>query len=110
MGGGALGAAVGVLPALFTFGLSIPCGAMIGSGAGLCLGTLVGGTAGVAAGGAAGHVAYEKRAEIRNGATGSAAYIKAKVGAARGFVDAKITSRGKQNVANDNQGASSPKR
>jgi hypothetical protein len=31
-----VGAAIGVLPALFTFGLSIPVGAAIGGGAGAC--------------------------------------------------------------------------
>jgi len=45
MSGGALGAAVGLGGALFTFGLSIPIGAAVGSGAGLLTGTAVGGTA-----------------------------------------------------------------
>merc|ERR1719336_3650235 len=37
LSGGALGAAVGILPALFTFGLSIPLGAMIGAGCGMAV-------------------------------------------------------------------------
>lgn len=53
--GGFMGAAVGVVPALFTFGLSIPIGAAIGSGAGLCAGTAVGGFVGLVGGGTAGY-------------------------------------------------------
>lgn len=47
MSGSALGAAIGVVPAIFTFGLSIPIGAAIGGGAGLAVGTTIGGVAGV---------------------------------------------------------------
>mmetsp|Transcript_114078 Transcript_114078/g.368529 ORF Transcript_114078/g.368529 Transcript_114078/m.368529 type:complete len:99 (+) Transcript_114078:254-550(+) len=59
--GGVLGAAVGVLPAVFTFGLSIPVCAALGSGAGLCMGSAVGGTAGLVGGGAAGYRLYALR-------------------------------------------------
>jgi len=56
--GGALGtvagAAVGIVPAIFTFGLSIPAGAMIG----LCAGTAVGGSAGAVGGGVVGYTGY----------------------------------------------------
>merc|ERR1719511_197501 len=56
--GGAAGAAVGLVPALFTFGLSIPVCAAIGSGAGACLGTAAGGTTGFVGGGVVGYGAY----------------------------------------------------
>lgn len=62
--GGAVGAACGVVPALFTFGLSIPVGAAVGSGAGFCIGVTAGSTAGFAGGGAAGYGAYTWRSEI----------------------------------------------
>lgn len=59
------GASVGMIPALFTFGLSIPLFAAIGGGLGLFAGLPVGGTAGAVGGGATGYVAYTKRAEIK---------------------------------------------
>merc|ERR1712216_568909 len=61
--GGAIGAACGVVPALFTFGLSIPVGAVLGGAAGLCMGTVAGGTVGLVGGGAAGRWAYKHRAQ-----------------------------------------------
>lgn len=57
--GGALGALCGAVPALFTFGLSIPAGAVLGGGAGLCVGTAVGGATGIAVGAAAGYQAHD---------------------------------------------------
>lgn len=63
--GGALGAAAGLVPALFTFGLSIPIGAAIGGSAGLVLGAVLGTTAGAIGGGAAGYGAYAKRHELQ---------------------------------------------
>jgi len=53
--GSMAGAVVGLPLAIFTFGLSIPIGASLGGGAGLCVGTAVGGTTGLVAGGAAGY-------------------------------------------------------
>merc|ERR1712217_996955 len=43
---GAVGVVVGAVPALFTFGLSLPIGAVVGGVAGIGLGSAVGGTAG----------------------------------------------------------------
>merc|ERR1719253_1233798 len=66
IGGGVgvvIGSAVGVVPALFTLGLSIPVGAVIGGTGGLCTGTLIGGTTG----GAAGLTAYRYRIQIKSG-------------------------------------------
>jgi hypothetical protein len=73
--GGAFGTAAGVvvgttagaLPALFTFGLSLPVGAVTGGGVGLCAGTIVGGSTGALCGSAAGHGAYTYRVEIKDG-------------------------------------------
>mmetsp|Transcript_84824 Transcript_84824/g.245091 ORF Transcript_84824/g.245091 Transcript_84824/m.245091 type:complete len:380 (+) Transcript_84824:52-1191(+) len=56
--GGLLGAACGLVPAVFTFGLSIPIGAVIGGGLGLVSGATLGGTAGLVGGGAIGYHAY----------------------------------------------------
>lgn len=86
--GGAMGAALGVVPALFTFGLSIPIGAAIGGGAGLCVGTVTGGTAGLVTGGAAGFAGYAKKDQISGGASGAFS----KVGSATEAVKAKAIS------------------
>eukprot|EP00929_Paragymnodinium_shiwhaense_P006710 TRINITY_DN110680_c0_g1_i1.p1 TRINITY_DN110680_c0_g1~~TRINITY_DN110680_c0_g1_i1.p1 ORF type:complete len:399 (+),score=61.01 TRINITY_DN110680_c0_g1_i1:87-1283(+) len=59
--GGSAGALIGLVPALFTFGLSIPIGAVIGGSAGLCAGAAAGGAAGVAGGGLAGYTGYRCR-------------------------------------------------
>mmetsp|Transcript_22449 Transcript_22449/g.40519 ORF Transcript_22449/g.40519 Transcript_22449/m.40519 type:complete len:367 (+) Transcript_22449:48-1148(+) len=65
--GGALGAACGVIPAVFTFGLSIPIGAAIGSGAGLFAGTAVGGSIGAVGGGTAGYLYKTKGKKKQEG-------------------------------------------
>merc|ERR1712070_213450 len=65
--GTVVGAAVGVVPAIFTFGLSIPAGAVIG----LCVGTTVGGGAGAVGGGALGYGGFTYRQEISDGAKSS---------------------------------------
>lgn len=59
--GGALGALCGAVPAIFTFGLSIPAGAALAGGAGLCVGTAIGGATGLVVGAAAGYGAYDAR-------------------------------------------------
>lgn len=66
--GGALGAVVGIVPALLTFGLSIPFCAVVGGGLGLVAGTSVGGTTGAVAGAGV----YTKREAIK----GYAAAVK----------------------------------
>jgi len=63
--GGALGAAAGIPVAFFTFGLSIPVGAMLGGGFGLVAGGAAGTTVGATAGGALGYGGFTKRAEIQ---------------------------------------------
>jgi len=68
--GAGVGAAVGVVPAIFTFGLSIPVGAFMGGAFGLCAGTVVGGSTGLVGGGAAGYYGYERRHEIKGAAKG----------------------------------------
>jgi len=69
LGAGTLiGGAIGIVPALFTFGLSIPIGAAVGGGTGLCVGAAGGSSAGGAAGGAVGYGAYAKRDKIDSAA------------------------------------------
>jgi len=58
--GSVAGGAVGLVPALFTFGLSIPVGAAVG----MCLGAAAGGTAGAAGGGSIGYGGFTYRKEI----------------------------------------------
>eukprot|EP00930_Biecheleria_cincta_P028485 TRINITY_DN19888_c0_g1_i1.p1 TRINITY_DN19888_c0_g1~~TRINITY_DN19888_c0_g1_i1.p1 ORF type:complete len:354 (-),score=77.98 TRINITY_DN19888_c0_g1_i1:217-1251(-) len=59
--GGAAGALVGLVPAVFTFGLSIPVGAFVGGSAGLILGGAAGASTGFAGGAAAAYVGYRQR-------------------------------------------------
>merc|ERR1712083_288084 len=56
--GGFLGGAVGILPAFFTFGMSIPICAVVGSSAGFCSGLTVGGSTGLVSGGALGYMGF----------------------------------------------------
>lgn len=70
--GGAVGVGVGSLvglgPALFTLGLSIPCGAAAGGIVGLSSGAALGCVTGAAAGSAAGHLGYKHQAALARGA------------------------------------------
>ena len=69
VGGGAgfaIGTVVGCVPALFTLGLSIPVGAVVGGAVGTGVGLAAGGGGGIIVGGVAGHVGHAYRAEIRN--------------------------------------------
>jgi len=61
--GVAVGSAAGLVPALLTFGLSIPAGGVIGGSIGLCTVTLVGGTSG----GIGGFTTYKYRVQIKDG-------------------------------------------
>jgi len=61
LAGSALGAAWGLLPALLTFGLSIPFCATVCGGAGLCAGAALGGAAGLVGGAAAGYALNEDK-------------------------------------------------
>merc|ERR1712021_115366 len=76
-----IGAAAGVVPAIFTFGLSIPAGAVVG----LCVGTTVGASTGAVGGGLAGYGGFTHRKAILEGAQSSwskvstaATHVKAK--------------------------------
>lgn len=53
--GSILGAVAGFIPAFFTFGLSIPVGAILGGGTGLVMGATGGGAVGAVSGGAVGY-------------------------------------------------------
>lgn len=60
------GAAVGVIPAFFTLGLSIPFCAAVGGGTGLCAGAVTGGSIGLVTGGAVGHIGYNRHKERKS--------------------------------------------
>jgi len=77
--GGVAGAVGGLPLALFTFGLSIPAGAVVGGSTGLVLGTAAGATTGFFGGGAAGYGVYQKKDDIRGAV--SSVYTKASGGA-----------------------------
>lgn len=75
--GSTFGAMCGLVPALLTFGLSVPVGAFVGGGAGMVTGAATGGTMGLVAGGLVGRSAYTRRSVICSGA--SQAWKKANV-------------------------------
>merc|ERR1719323_1717033 len=88
--GGTAGALAGLPLALFTFGLSVPVGAVFGGGAGLAVGATTGASIGAVGGGAAGFGAYSKRDDIRKAASKVAstvgdgtAYVKGKASQSR---------------------------
>jgi len=58
--GSALGAVFGLIPALLTFGLSVPVFATVCGGTGLCAGAAIGGAAGLVGGAAAGYSLSEE--------------------------------------------------
>lgn len=62
-----LGGTAGVVPALLTFGLSIPAGAALGGGMGLFSGAAAGGSAGAIGGALVGHTGYKHRVYIKSG-------------------------------------------
>merc|ERR1712232_481646 len=68
--GAGMGAAVGVVPAIFTFGLSIPVCAFVGGAFGVCAGTVVGAGTGLVGGGAVGHYGYKHRDDIKSATKG----------------------------------------
>merc|ERR1712226_1451984 len=96
--GAVAGGVVGIVPALFTFGLSIPVFAFVGGGAGLCVGTAVGGTTGAVGGGAVGYGAYGKRSEIAEGARKCRTYTTEKLGEVKAFVESMTTAAKKAPV------------
>merc|ERR1712032_1742378 len=93
------GAVVGLVPALFTFGLSIPLCAMIGGGAGLCAGTTLGATCGAVGGGAVGYGSYGNRVAIRETVNRGVAFVKARAGGVKTVVESKLGRGGATPVA-----------
>jgi len=85
--GGAVGALAGMPLALFTVGLSIPIGAILGGGTGLVAGAVTGATAGAVGGGAVGYGAYTKKDEI----AGAARLVQSKASEGANFVKCKAS-------------------
>mmetsp|Transcript_1535 Transcript_1535/g.4526 ORF Transcript_1535/g.4526 Transcript_1535/m.4526 type:complete len:291 (+) Transcript_1535:98-970(+) len=107
MTGGLAGAVAGLPLALFTFGLSIPAGAVVGGGAGLVLGTAAGATTGFLGGGVAGYGVYQKKDDIRGAelvkgrAVKSVEYAKDVVVAAKGRLERAGTGETAENTDRD---------
>lgn len=87
--GGTVGAAVGLLPALLTFGLSIPLFGVVGAGCGLLAGSTLGGATGAAAG-AGGYQAYTRREAIKAYVGTSSQQVRASIGAMSQRVRSKV--------------------
>lgn len=85
--GGVVGAAAGIIPAVFTFGLSVPVGGTIGAACGLLTGFSAGATVGTVSGGAIGYGVYTKRDAIRS----IASKAKHEVGKKFGQAKEKVT-------------------
>merc|ERR1712110_231774 len=90
MAGGAIGAAVGLPAALFTFGLSIPFCGTVGAVVGGGTGATVCGTTGLVTGGAAGYQAYAHREAIKDGAAAAINKGKATVSASTEFITTRV--------------------
>lgn len=86
--GGIAGGMAGLPLALFTFGLSIPVGAVLGGGVGASAGAVTGGAAGVVTGGTAGY-GYGRRDEIKNGVQSTLA----KAGSAGTKIQGKVMNQ-----------------
>merc|ERR1712137_136490 len=86
--GATIGAAVGLVPALFTFGLSIPVGAAIGGS----IGASTGGTVGFGAGGALGYGMFTKREEITDAASSAKDFVKKKTQAVTSAVGNSVNT------------------
>lgn len=96
LAGGAAGMAIGLVPALFTFGLSIPVGAVIGGGIGLCGGAATGGCAGLAGGASLGYGGYKLR-----GKPAQALTLARKMIASRGTLRVRGSSGGTEDMSSD---------
>jgi hypothetical protein len=103
--GAMLGGAVGLVPALFTFGLSVPFCAAVGGGLGLCTGTVVGSSIGAVGSGSVAYGAYtykkpicEKAEQVQQQLKGSAKQFRAKAidsySKAREAVSAQLSGTG----------------
>lgn len=95
--GGVIGAVVGVVPAIFTLGLSIPVFAAIGSTCGFAVGATVGGATGLVGGGATGYGAYTKREAIGSACSQTMSrvdeatkYVKERASNSAGYVRSKL--------------------
>lgn len=91
--GTVVGAALGLMPALFTFGLSIPLGAVLGGGTGLITGAATGTAVGAVGGGAMGYSVHLRRDDIVEAgsrtlakAGDAAKYAKARAAASADYV------------------------
>jgi hypothetical protein len=87
------GSLVGVVPAIFTLGLSIPVGATVGGAFGCATGVVAGGAAGAAGGGIAGYGGHRYRKEI------GAGVLTIKKSADGGVRSVKIFVHDKHNAA-----------
>lgn len=76
--GAVTGALIGIGPAFFTFGLSIPVFAVVGGGVGACAGAVAGAGAGLFGGSAIGGLGHAYRAELKEMAEVFQNYTQAK--------------------------------
>lgn len=85
--GGTVGAVVGLVPAIFTFGLSIPIFAAIGGTCGAAAGAVAGGSAGFVGGAGAGYGAYQRKDKLGKIASDSASFVRARFSGTTGGTD-----------------------
>jgi len=97
--GAVMGAVVGLGPALFTFGASVPIGAMLGGGTGLMAGASLGSMVGFIGGGATGYGVYSRGDQIKEIASKTkckvndgAEFMKDKASASKDWIGEKASS------------------
>ena len=82
-----MGSIIGLIPAIFTFGLSIPLGAVMGGGIGLGCGAAAGGATGFASG-----AAYANRSEMTRSASMCKDYVKDQASHVQGRASVSISA------------------
>jgi len=90
LAGGASGAFLGLIPALFTFGLSIPAGAAVGGGMGLCVGGAAGASTGFVGGAVVGYTGFA----YRSAPASAAHFMRDKWNGVRGVAVRDMSSSG----------------
>lgn len=92
--GGSFGAVCGLLPALVTFGVSVPTGAVLGGTTGLVTGAAAGGAAGAVGGGIVARVGWVRRSQLERSANAAWAKVHSLAGSVPGLRHCRTAAPG----------------
>jgi len=92
--GGSFGAVCGLLPALVTFGVSVPTGAILGGTTGLVTGAAAGGAAGAVGGGIVARVGWVRRSQLERSANAAWAKVHSLAGSVPGLRHCRTAAPG----------------